>query len=461
MSLKLPFFFLIASGFLSIACDLAPQNARNGSADAQPVFSEIVEEPKVEEVAKDSVADLWERLAEVTLPELPGELPDFSGTYQVFGEDGGYYFTVELHQEADTIIGTYCGGTDTRSDCGMPSQGAGDCVVRGIVKQGIGYLVFRSCYMGTTGLAKIRKTGHHIVWETIDYPKSDGMMAFCAAPANKVLIDRGYEKTYDFPARIDSLEIHSANFMMDLNHADSQYVYLEARVCNDADMQSFRTTLYAGKPVRIIRKVGEYMLSNFGDETFEAPVYEIAFNQYNQEFTGFVYHEDLAQAHFQDNRGNLFLLGLKAEKEVGDRDLEWVVLGDAFGFVRQSAGFNALNAQSSAYFPAYDFTVKDRKDLAYGNFTFFEMKVNPYAHDWLKPVFLWAWDGTSLIPILEPASYGIPVDYHANRYSGLLVISSDYRESGEEELNINLTYEMGGETLVEVDPQAATNSSID
>lgn len=459
MSIKTIFCYLIAALLFCFACETAPTSSEGDTLDVVTEVAEIVTVVEIEEAKGNTVEELWEHLAQVTLPKLPGEMPDFSGNYQVSGEDGGYYFTVELHQQADTIVGTYCGGTDTRSDCGMPSQGAGDCDVRGIVKQGIGYLVFRSCYMGTTGLAKIRKAGHHIAWETTEYPTSDGMMSFCAAPSNKVLIDSDYEKTYDFPARIDSIEIHSANFMMDLNHADSQYVYLEAKVHNDAEMQSFQTMLYGGKPVRIIREVGGYMLSHYGDEIFEAPIYEIAFEHYDQEFTGFIYHEDLAQAHFKDNRGNLFLLGLEAEMEIGDRDLEWCIAGDAFGFVRQSAGFKALNAQSHAYFPAYDFVIKDRKDLAYGNFTFFEMKVNPYAGEWLKPVFLWAWDGNILTPILEPESSGIPVSYEAERNSNLVIINSLIRKSGEEEVNNEMTYEIGGELLVEAsDPQAAYSS---
>lgn len=460
MSIKAAFFPLVASLLFCFACEPAPTSSEGDTVDAATEMAAVVEVVEIEEVTGDTVVELWEHLAQVTLPKLPGEMPDFSGSYQLTGEDGGYYFTVELSQQADTIIGTYCGGTDTRSDCGMPSQGAGDCEVRGIVKQGVGYLVFRSCYTGTTGLAKIRKTGPHVDWETTEYPESDGM-GFCAAPSKKILLNKDFEKKYDFPARFDSFEVRSANFMMDLNHADSQYIYLEARVHNDAEMTSFQGMLYGGKPVRIIREAGEYMLSNYGDETFEAPIYEIAFEQYGQAFTGFVYHEDLAQAHFQDNRGNLFLLGLKAEMEISDRDLEWYVTGDAFGAILQTAGFKALNAQTNAYFPAYDFSIRDREDLAYGNFSFFEMKVNPYADEWLNPVFLWAWDGINLIPILEPASIGIPVDYHAARYSNLLVISSDYRKSGTEELNINLTYEMGGETLEEVDTQATTNSSID
>lgn len=411
--------------------------------------AEIVEVIEGDEVEVDTVAELWEHLAQVKLPELPGEMPDFSGSYQLTGEDGGYYFTVELEQQQDTLIGTYCGGTDRRSDCGMPSQGAGDCEVRGIVKQGVGYLVFRSCYSGMTGLAKIRKTGPHVDWQTTEYPVEDGVMLFCAAPSKKILLNKNFEKKYDFPARFDSFEVKSTNFMMDLNPTDSQYVYLEARVHNDAEMQSFQTTLYGGKPVRIIRKVGEYMLSNYGDETFEAPIYEIAFAQYDQEFTGFVYHEDLAQAHFKDNRGNLFLLGLKAEQEIGDRDLEWCVQGDAFGFVLQSAGFKVLNAQSNAYFPAYDFTIKDRKDLAYGNFAFFEIQVNTYGREGLLPVFLWAWDGKKLVSVLEPGPSGIPVGYDAERNSNLLEVKAVYRRSGEE-MNVDEMYEMGGEVFEEI-----------
>lgn len=450
MSIKAAFFPLVASLLFCVACETASTNSEGAAANAVSEVTEVTEVVETEEVKGDTVAALWEHLSQVILPTLQGELPNFSGTYQVSGEDGGYYFTVELSQLRDTIIGSYCGGTDNRSDCGMPSQGAGDCEVRGIVRQGVGYLVFRSCYSGMTGLAKIRKTGAHVDWETTEYPAEDGVMLFCAAPANRVLIDKSYEKEYDFPVRFDSLEIHSANFMMDLNHADSQYIYLEARVHNDAEMKSFQGRLQAGKPVKIIRAAGEYMMSNYGDETFEAPIYEISFEQYGQEFTGFVYHEDLAQAHFKDNRGNLFLLGLRAEAESNDQDLEWYVAGEAFGYVLQTAGFRALNAQSNAYFPAYDFIIKDRNDLAYGNFSFFEMQVNTYGYQDLRPVFLWSWDGKELIPVLQPTSFGVPVEYEAERNSNLLVVENSYR-NGENEVHDILVYEMGGDALVKVE----------
>lgn len=448
MSFKAPFFSLLTFLFLFTACEPAPENSEDSPVEILEAATEIVEAANNIEAEKDTVADLWEHLAQVTLPKLPGEMPDFSGSYQLMGEDGGYYFTVELEQQQDTLIGTYCGGTDTRSDCGMPSQGAGDCEVRGIVKQGVGYLVFRSCYSGMTGLAKIRKTGAHVNWETTEYPVEDGVRLFCAAPSQKVLLNKNFEKKYDFPARFDSFEVRSTNFMMDLPHADSQYIYLEARVFNDAEMASFQGMLYGGKPVQIIREAGEYMLSNYGDETFEAPIYEVAFEQYGQEFTGFVYHEDLAQAHFKDNRGNLLLLGLKAEQEIGDRDLEWCVQGDAFGFVLQSAGFKALNAQTNAYFPAYDFSIRDREDLAYGNFSFFEMEINPYQ-DGLHPVFLWAWDGKKLVQVLQPGAHGTPVQYEAERNSNLLTLNVIYRKSGENESQVETMYEMGGEIFEE------------
>lgn len=450
MSIRISLFSLFASLLFVFACETAPTSSEGVAADAATEMTAVVEVVEMEEVKGDTVAELWEHLAQVTLPRLPGDLPDFSGSYQVSGEDGGYYFTVELNQQQDTLIGTYCGGTDTRSDCGMPSQGAGDCEVRGIVKQGVGYLVFRSCNSGTTGLAKIRRVGHHITWETTEYPVSDGMMSFCAAPSKKILLNKDFEKKYDLPARFDSFEVRSANFMMDLNHADSQYIYQEARVHNDAEMTSFQGMLYGGKAVRIIREAGEYMLSNYGDETFEAPIYEIAFEQYGQQFTGFVYHEDLAQAHFNDNRGNLFLLGLRAEQEHRESDLEWYVAGEAFGAVLQTAGFKALNAQTSSYFPAYDFSIRDRRDLAYGNFSFFEMEINAYEGDWLKPVFLWVWDGKNLVQILQPDTNGIPVEFQAERNSNLLIINSIYRKSSEHEGQVGKRYELGGNVLEEI-----------
>lgn len=447
MSIKAAFFPLVASLLFCFACEPAPTSSEGDAVDAATEMAAVVEVVEIEEVKGDTVAELWDHLAQVTLPKLPGELPDFSGTYQVSGLDGGYYFTVDLSQQSDTILGSYCGGTDNRSDCGVPSQGAGDCEVRGIVRQGVGYLVFRSCYMGTTGLAKIRKAGHHLTWETTEYPDSDGMMSFCAAPSTQVLIDKDYEIGYDFPARFDTVDISSANFMMDLNHADSQYICTDIRIYNDPEMKSFQTALHMGKPVKILEEAGDYMLSNYGDETFEAPIYKVAFEQYGQETIGYLYHEDLAQAHFTDNRGNLFLLCLEAEMEINNRDLEWRVLGESFGHTYVTAGFKVLNAKSNAYFPAYDFTIKDRKDLSYGNFSFFEMQVNTYGYEELRPVFLWAWNGKNLVPVLEPGSSGIPVGYEAKRNNNLLVINKVYRQSGNVEIDDIAVYEMGGEVL--------------
>ncbi|MEL6852592.1 MAG: hypothetical protein AAFP92_29055, partial [Bacteroidota bacterium] len=225
-----------------------------------------------------------------------------AGEYGTSGPHEGYFFRVKLEQKGDSLFGTYCGGNDHRSDCGMPSQGAPDCQIRGLARGGKGLLAFESCYTGSIGLAIIDMVGPQLRWQTLLPPERPLTgIYYHAAPDDRVLKNLHLSPSYKQPARLPEVSLQTGEFLTEFIAADSHYVYQEAEVYHQVEAKTFQTRLQTGQAVRVIREAESYLMGRHGDELIEAPMYEVAYTFYGVEKKGFIRHEDLALLSFRDS----------------------------------------------------------------------------------------------------------------------------------------------------------------
>lgn len=172
-----------------------------------------------------------EQHSESMITQTPSaeKVADLAGDYEIsYGPEN--FFSCTLHQQQDSIHGSYCGHSPLRVDCGVASQGAPNCPISGVVIGDTAYLNFVGCHTGKPGKAKVFKTGEDLNWITTSYPeRTDSEIYFCAAPNNEVLkntafpdpIDESDEKfeielaqlgindEYSFPDHYESLNWHS------------------------------------------------------------------------------------------------------------------------------------------------------------------------------------------------------------------------------------------------------------
>lgn len=367
---------------------------------------------------------LWAFLHESQLPETAPSQIQLAGNYRVTRAEEGYSFTVTLEQRDDSLFGSYCGMTNNRHDCGMESQGVPDCQIRGLIRGNTGYLGFRSCYSDGLGRASIRKVAAHLEWETTQYPEVEtGMMDFCAAPGKSLLKNLAIDRHYDQPARLPQLQFSQPDLTQLIADQDSQRVFWGARVLNDPQGSSWSFELPAGYLVKVLQEADSYVLSQYGDEVFEAPIYKIAYQYYGQRFTGYLNHEDLAQLHFTDDRGNLFMLGFDLADPRRDSDLTWRVLGDAFGLAEQGLRLSVLRENTSSYFPAYELSVTTLPQLTFGDFSFLRVDLTGQGADsTYQSQQLLSWDGQNLTSIVGPSQGRIPFDLKAERSGDQLTL---------------------------------------
>lgn len=364
----------------------------------------------------EHTAELWAAVS----PEenMPGSSSDYAlleGDFRISGLDGGYYFSVHLQQKGDSLIGSYCGGNDNRSDCGMESQGVPDCQIRGIVRGNTGFLAFRSCYTGGIGTANIYLEGKHLRWETTENPPNPGDgMYYCAAPGNRLLKNEAVKITYNKPARFADFSTSTTGFLTDMIPADTHYVFHPAKVYHETSGQQFKTRLYPGKAIRILREASTYGIARHGDEVFEAPVYEVAYEEYGQERKGFMYHEDIALTAFRDDRGNLFLFGVEVFNEGNEPgDVSWKVIGESFGSTDLEGVIPTLRKRNSSEFPAFDCQIKTRPDLAQREMSFIELRMHTQGYEGYEFQTILAWNGKKLKYLLEPQPTMIPYGVQA------------------------------------------------
>jgi len=111
---------------------------------------------------------------------------NFSGSYKIIYNDNAA-FSCKLNQSMDSIFGTYCGYNANHSDCGLESQGAPDCPIKGTIRNDTAFIEFKSCFMQDKGQAILIKSDEDILWITTKYPENKGRLYFCATPNNKLL----------------------------------------------------------------------------------------------------------------------------------------------------------------------------------------------------------------------------------------------------------------------------------
>lgn len=373
---------------------------------------------------KASLENVQAEENELQLTDIPEQssLPNtvnFTGEYTLPAK-GGLSFSVKLKQEGDSIMGSYCGYTETRSDCGMPSQGAPDCGIKGVIRNNVAYLLFRSCYVGRQGKATLKRKDQDILWNTHLYPESDGGPYFCAAPDSSLLLNN--KQTYDGPAIFPAFEAKSGEFLVDPPTGKDRVIFTKTKVLHELGKQDFKTHLNPGTPVKILAEEGSYGYSRIGDEIFEVPAYKIAYEEHGQTWTGYIHYESMALHHFEDSRGNIFMLGLAEEEE--KHDLVWKVKDKIGNYSILSTGVKALTENPGVYFPLFKYTVKTIPEFHMGEMSFIQLDLEYKKYqDRHRYSNLFSWDGEKISPVLPLLSKLRPYDIQAKSEGDRLMLS--------------------------------------
>lgn len=335
---------------------------------------------------------------DLRLENLPEQGPQantvtLSGQYFLPQQDG-LVFEVELVQNGDSITGSYCGHTETRSDCGMPSQGAPDCGIRGLIRNNVAYLIFHSCYMDQSGLAQLVRQGQDLIWQTTRFPDRGEGIYFCAAPDSALLRNKAMK--FAQPVQLPKVETAVSGLLVPHAVGKTKYIFGTTKVLHTLHGTDFQTHLQAGTPVQILAREGEYVYSQMGDETFEVPAYRIRYEEYGQSWEGFVHHDAIALQHFQDDRGNLFLLGLEEEE-----DLQWRVRDHTESWQSVSTGLKNIKERERNSFPLFDYRIVSYPDLRLGDHSFLacELHYRERGESYTQ-ANLFRWDGQTLAPVL-------------------------------------------------------------
>lgn len=384
------FSLLISLTFLLnlFACD-TPSEQENSSASGE---SSIV---KVADV--NAATPTIDPLIRENLPpqrSTPNQAK-FEGSY-FLPDQQGYDFSMDLIQKGDSIMGAYCGYTDNRSDCGMPSQGAPDCIIKGVIRNDVAYLAFMSCYMGKMGQAELKKEGQNLIWNTTLFPENDGGIYFCAAPDSALLLNENFK--FDSPARFSAFGAYSARLLVDLPEVEQHYIFSRTNVLHSLSKDAgFQTYLPAGTPFEILKEEGEFTYTRIGDELFDVPAYKIEYEQHGQKNTGYIHHESIAYAKFEDSRGNLFLLGLD-----GEEDLRLMIKNHTGTWQSVSTGLAQIMKDAYGDFPLFKYELKTLPELTLGDFSFLKIDINNEKRGTsFSNVFSWNGDTlASVLPII-------------------------------------------------------------
>jgi len=402
--------FILVSFFISwglISC----QDKKEAQSEERPEVLRVSDD--LQEVRNGEVLD------ELTLDDIPEKgntinTVNFTGSYVMPMRDGAS-FTVELSQKGDSVLGTYCGRTANKSDCGMPSQGAPDCGIKGVIRNNVAYILFRSCYVGKQGKANLKVVGNDIIWNTRLYPKNEGSMYFCAAPDSALLLNK--QQSFDGPARLPDYKAHSGEFLTMSSNKES-VILLESKILHSPEKQDFKTQLYAGTPVKILSEEEGYAYGQIGDEIFEAPAYLIEYEEHGQTQSGYVHHGDIALDHFTDNRGSTIMLGLFEE------DLQWVVKNPIGEIQRISTGVKKLTEIPGVHFPVFNYRVQTLPALPMGDLSFIQLDLeyNKYQEK-QKLSNLFSWDGKVLRPVMPELAQNRPYNLQVEIQDHLLKLS--------------------------------------
>ena len=317
---------------------------------------------------------------------------------------------------------------------------------------------FRSCYTGEVGTAKIRQVSEGIHWETLSIPDIEDGLGYCATPGNATLYDPQRVAQYEIPARINEVDLSTSDFLMKLPDTDSNLVFTEAKVYHTPDLEDFQTILEAGKAVKILREAGEYVCQRIGDELFMAPIYEVSFEMYDQEMTGFMYHQDLALIHFYDNRENLFMLGMMPGDRMEPEDLAWTIIGERVSVGYVLTNLKALKYKAHGSFPAYDVHVESLDNAHYGFFTTLLVNWTIYGGNPGNASQLLIWDGQSLNTVLTQDQESLVREIQVTRERDSLILNYKRLLSFEQkEFDLMDTYLLSKDSLVNLtDDQIAT-----
>lgn len=436
-------FIFIVLALTLCHCSIPEPHAYTNEAHALPVVAVAEAAP-----ALTHRQELLNRLRKA-VPLGPARLQpalNLSGTYELSREVEGYHFQIDIKQKGDSLFGSYCGGTETRVDCGMPSQGAPDCEIVGRVQNGLGYLAFRSCYSGRTGLATLQKAGQQVIWRTTEYPaKSDSEINYCAAPQKAML--RSTEAKTGSAATFPDYQGRTRGFLDELDESETQFIFSRTAVMTDVIDGQLLAYLSPGTPVRILETATQYGWVQNGDEIFEAPLYKIEFSFGGETHTGFLHHEVLALLHFRDSQDNLFMMGLQIPYKTRESDVILKVLGDNIGELDYPLNLSALLEKTTSYFPAIHLSLNTHSELTLGNFSMLEVKIegfNPGEFDYQT---LLSWDGNRINTVLGASEGLIPQGLVAQKTGDSLQISYTTKTLAKDAAFFHQVYALQNDSL--------------
>lgn len=185
---------LSAQELLDMALEKAEEEGLSNEDLMEAKSSEGMAEPEqIEEKEVDSIQlilEQWHRdfrvFNNVGYPRHDSiQDKNFSGIYGL--QEGDYNFKVSFRQTGAHIRGTYCGYTNTRSDCGMPSQGVAAPLVKGRVLGDTLHLYYYSNYGNAFGRAKAYFKEDTLIWKATETPEAQ----FIGTPNEGKLILEG------------------------------------------------------------------------------------------------------------------------------------------------------------------------------------------------------------------------------------------------------------------------------
>lgn len=414
MSLRFSYFLFLLLSFL--ACDKTAQKAENSFTKLA-----IVSEASSEEVARDQQQQDEEEHQALT----------FLGEFRLT-EAEGLSFSVRLEQRGDSIFGSYCGYTDNRSDCGMPSQGAPDCEIRGSLIHGRADIVFKSCYMGTEGKATIVLDGRNIIWNTTEYPARTEGIYFCAAPDSATLLNE--KLIFDSPLMLPSFQATSGQWLSEESREGERRLFKKTKILHQPNKADFKRSLEAGTPFRILKEEGNYDFAQIGDEIFDVPAFYIEYEFADQTMEGYIHYKDMALDHFEDNRGNLIMLGLEEEELV-------LKVQNPLGDIKRfSLRYKDLQERAGVYFPLVRYRIETLPEVKMGVFRFFKIALEADKHpNNLKLERLFAWNGEEIFSVMpfEPFKRPINLSVKATEGQQLQISYEIDGEKGDDSERIN------------------------